>query len=63
MSRNCVHCKWWTNASDPPGMGECRGGPPSVVSRDIWNVPVWPHTEADDWCGAFRERESKGTNP
>ena len=75
MTRACKGCVWWqelAETSDGTLMGECRAYPPrpemtsekevSEESENVRFVPVWPMTEADEWCGGFTS-ESMGELP
>lgn len=53
-ARACSNCNWWRPAFDNGAdIGTCRAHPPAVDQ----GATVWPATDADEWCGAFRASE------
>lgn len=69
---DCASCQWWNKARrgswadvGPGGKSfviehaQCRRYAPARVSTKGDAVPdrVWPHTNANDWCGDFKARE------
>lgn len=55
-TRKCSNCMWWDERRFLPGVGRCKGAPPSALNEPH-PVAVWPQTMADDWCGSFRMKE------
>ena len=64
--RSCRACIFWQELAETPDgvlMGECRAYPPRPGmtseretrgdTEDLKFIPVWPATEADEWCGAY----------
>lgn len=61
-ARACASCEWWIPAHEAASFGTCRAHPPAVDDRQS----VWPATDADEWCGAFRMSEAaiqRGVQP
>lgn len=52
MIRSCETCEWWESSG---GAGACHGGPPSATADG--DGCMWPITEPDAWCGAWRLAE------
>jgi hypothetical protein len=53
----CRFCRFWTGKDTPAG--ECRRFPPvhsSILHGEVLSAaqPVWPATNADDWCGEWQ---------
>jgi hypothetical protein len=53
----CRSCRFWTGRGAPAG--ECRRFPPiqsSILHGEVMSAaqPVWPATNADDWCGEWQ---------
>lgn len=69
MTRACKGCWFWQELGETPDgllMGECRFNPPRPITlthedtkkpgtedEGLAFYPVWPLTEADEWCGAY----------
>ena len=66
MNESCAGCRYWflirpsgETSSDWAGrFGKCRRGSPVLVAEDSIppDLAVWPTTQAEDWCGEWRER-------
>ena len=52
---NCKDCHWW---SVDHGLhylgGDCHHRSPVVTTRPGHMHPVWPPTDAEDYCGDFK---------
>lgn len=53
----CQSCRFWSGKNAPAG--ECRRMPPvhsSIHHGEVMSAaqPVWPATNADDWCGEWQ---------
>ena len=55
LEAHCSGCRWWRKIGEEP-VGECHGGPPSAAPEGTGQVTLWPITEPDDECGAFRRK-------
>lgn len=52
---SCAACAFWFQVGAMKH--ECRRYPPRVKFSD------WPETDANDWCGEFRRRDSDAVKP
>ena len=57
----CEDCKYWDEVL-PNELGFCKINPPTVnpaepIELKRYLTPIWPPTEASDWCGQFKKRE------
>ena len=61
----CRSCRFWTGKDYTAG--ECRRFPPiesSIFHGEIMSAaqPVWPATNADDWCGEWQAVAAPGAS-
>lgn len=52
---HCDTCAWW-QADSTKFRGACHGGPPTA--DPINDRALWPITQAHEFCGAYRLRET-----
>lgn len=50
----CETCKYW-EGTPAVGGGNCHRYAPRP-SGERTNTTTWPRTDANNWCGEFRER-------
>lgn len=60
--RMCKDCHWWGDFGDvSTNEGRCHRNAPLPISIKDDDDPgpkgYWPWTQADDWCGEFKERD------
>jgi hypothetical protein len=72
VKHECKSCRWWNKARratwndcGPSGgylveHAQCRRYAPGRVTNKNDAVPdrVWPHVNANDWCGDFEPRDN-----
>lgn len=56
-TRNCRSCRFWDGVpvllGAQPGDGLCRRHAPQTTHDHYQGFPLWPNTQASDWCGEF----------
>lgn len=59
---SCIGCAFWVPIRHGETIGECFRYAPSKPTLDEHEIRVahkWPLTEAEDFCGEFRSRDSQ----
>jgi hypothetical protein len=58
--RSCEGCAFWRRgrqySAEPVRHGECRRESPRRNQADYGERRPWGRTDADDWCGDWREK-------